>query len=62
MTRKVKEFLADILAGIMLVTLFCTFILCFIFVEVHFFKCVFFGMLGTISLASFYCSREIISE
>ena len=62
MKSKVKEFLAEMLVAIMLVSLFCAFILCFIFVEVHFFKCLVVGILATIVLAAICWDKELVCE
>ncbi len=60
MRRKFKEALADVLAGIVLVTLFCTFVLCFIFVDQHFLTCIWVGILATIVFASLCWGKEIV--
>ena len=60
MKRKVKEFMADMLVGFILVTLFCTFVLCFIFVDQYFLTCIWVGILATIAVLALCWSKEII--
>lgn len=60
MRRKVKEALAEVLAGIVLVALFCTFVLCFIFVDQYFLTCIWVGILATIVFAALHWNREIV--
>lgn len=60
MKRKVKEALAEVLAGIVLVALFCTFVLCFIFADQYLLTCIWVGILATIIFAALHWSREIV--
>lgn len=60
MKRKVKDFMAEVLAGIVLVTLLCTFVMCFIFVDQHFLTCVWVGILATIVFAALHWGKEIV--
>lgn len=62
MRSKVKEFLAEMLVAVMLVSLFCAFVLCFIFVEAHFLKCVVVGILATFVLAYLCWGKELVCE
>lgn len=61
MRRKVKEFMEQVLVAIVMLTLFCAFVLSFIFVEVHFFKCVVVGILATIAFLALCWGEELIS-
>lgn len=61
MRRKVKELLAELLVLIVMVTLLCSFVLSFLYVETHFFKCVVVGILATIALCSFRWKGELVS-
>lgn len=60
MKKKVKEFLTELLAGLMLLSLLCTFVLCFIFVDQYFLTCIWVGILATIVFTSLRWSKEII--
>ena len=62
MRRKVNELLAEVLMAIIMVILFCAFVLSFIFVEVHFFKCVVAGILATFVFAAVCWREELICE
>ena len=55
-----KEFLAEIIAAIVLVALLCTFVLCFIFVDQYFFACIWVGILATFVFAAFCWGKEIV--
>ncbi len=62
MRKKLKGFLTDVIAGFMLLLLLCTFVLCFIFVEIYFLTCVWVGILATIGFAALFGSKEIVCE
>lgn len=62
MKRKVKEFLTEMLMGVLLALLLCTFVLSFIFVDQYFFTCVWIGILATIVFASICWGKELVCE
>lgn len=57
-----KEILANVIAGVGLAALLCTFVLCFIFVDQYFFICVWVGILATIIFAALIWTKELNSE
>ena len=62
MKRNIKEFLTEMLMGVLLALLLCTFVLSFIFVDQYFFTCVWIGILATIAFASICWSKELVCE
>ena len=62
MKEKTKEFLEGLLMVVIMFSLFSSFILMFLYVEVHFFKCVCGGIIATITLLAFHWKKEIMCE